>query len=889
METYEKSNNFIGREQEVQLFESWLQDPTPPWILYFHDAAEEKEKKGGIGKTQLLRHCAELTKQKYPNTAVLMIDFFSVADRDRLVLAQRVTQELHNLCPEWTPTAFNDLADQYYDNKNIETTMSRRAADIAEDETIFTAISAALVEDIQRLEPLLEQQQKKLLLLFDTFEAIEDNPIIAVSRQSQTFPDTYGSSHLKIVMAGRNPLNWQHLNWSGRKHEVQVISLGPFNKQEMLTYIDAEALYNSPPQEEAQIRALYTRTEGRPIMIGLVVDVLNHRLQSLAQLIAVPEQSFEQYLIPQINKLENPINWVVLFMAHAYHYFNMALLEQILDRVPQIEPIRSVNRDEMSLTLPHLSFVRRASTGDSFVLHDEMRRLVVKYCWEGLDTDKRLRKDISLCVIDYFSQQLENRQSESWSQLCELAILHHRLFINLEDGLTYFKKRFLNARRLRRRAFARLLFLEVQNFSSSLSFAQQNDLKLAEAHLLRLEGATDEALKALAYLETHHDKQWFKHNYYEILSEKGFGYQRKNRWQDAIQCFEDCLTAETARNNMMRVATLLHQLGYIARRRGQFTTALNYYRQSADTYKQLNNIRDYTYVLNNMSHAYCLQGKIEEALLYCKMGWNLRRNMFLKGEIDEMVVGWSLNTLGFIHFSNNNLSEAESYYNNAHDIFVRANSQSDIAIVYTRLGLVQFERRNFNEALKWFRQAQQTAVEANVEHYITSLNWQGRIAKEQGHLTEAQALYEQVLQRSQQVADEYQHVEGLIYLANCLDAQNQTDRAQQMLEEARELASERNFYQLLGRIDRRRGETLYHQGNFKEAFQCFVAYCHDMTLYNYADYRIAVQRMIDALVGILDQDVKSIANDILHYWEDHNLNEGYPELITACKGVVQLL
>src|SRR5262249_26062913 len=150
--------------------------------------------------------------------------------------------------------------------------------------------------------------------------------------------------------------------------------------------------YSKPPQEKQQITALYKRTEGRPIMVGLVVDVLNNHVQSFDNLTAIPEKSFEENLIPQIYKLENPINWVILFMAHAYHHFNMALLERILALVPQLEPIHSVNREEIAEKLPQLSFVRKSSTSESFVLHDEMRRLVVRYCWEELDLDKRLRK-----------------------------------------------------------------------------------------------------------------------------------------------------------------------------------------------------------------------------------------------------------------------------------------------------------------------------------------------------------------------------------------------------------------------------------------------------------------------------------------------------------------
>src|SRR5436305_8571944 len=462
MASQKESTRFIGRRKEIQQFKEWLQDANAPWILYLHDAAEEKEKKGGIGKTWLLRHCAEIVAQEYPDTAVLMVDVFNVEDRDRLFLAEKVVKELHRFCPEWNASAFVNVIDQYY-SKKTETTLSKRVTDIAEDETTFTDIAAALVEDIQHLEPILVEQHKRLLLVFDTFEIIEDNPIIAVLRSSQTFPDNYSSSHIKVLMAGRHQLIWDHSNLRGRQREVQSVSLRPFSKQEMLDYIDAEAIYNEPPQEEQQIAALYKRTEGRPIIIGLVVDVLNNHIQALDDLIAIAEENFEENLIPQIYKLENPMNWVILFMAHAYHHFNMALLEHILDQVPQLEPIHPVNREEIAEALLQLSFVRRSSTGDSFMLHDEMRRLVVKYCWEKLDPDKRYRKAISQRVIEYYIEQHAQTDNESWQQLCDLVILHHRLFIDLSDGLQYFKSRFLAARILRRRVFARLLFQEAQN------------------------------------------------------------------------------------------------------------------------------------------------------------------------------------------------------------------------------------------------------------------------------------------------------------------------------------------------------------------------------------------------------------------------------------------
>ena len=690
-------------------------------------------------------------------------------------------------------------------------------------------------------------------------------------------------------MAGRNQLNWDHPNWHGRQHEVLSLALRPFSVDEMLDYIDAESIYSKPPQEEQQIAALYKRTEGRPIMIGLLVDVLNNRIQSLDNLITIPEKSFEENLILQIYKLENPINWAILFMAHAYHHFNMALLERILDQVPQLEPIRSVNREEIAAKLPQLSFVRKSSTGKSFTLHDEMRRLVVRYCWKELDLDKRQRKVISECIIEYYMQELANTQDESWQQLCESVILHHRLFINLSEGLQYFKSRFQAARGLRKRVFARLLLQETQNVVSSMSLAQRNDVQLAEAQLLRLEDAPDGALNVLDQIKKENDPQWYEANYYEILNEEGFCYQKKNLWDDAERRFNECLAVETSRNNQARSASLLNQLGYIARRRGQYATALTYYQRSADLFKQLGKMLNYAEVLNNMGNVYRYQGKIEEALLRCKIGWRLRWKLFQEGQIDEVAVGRSLGTLGVIYLSAGNIAEADSRFHAAYDIYMRANAKGDIAAICHRFGQVQFERQNLNEALAWFVKAQKAAIEANVEFYIMSLIWQGRICMQQQKWGEAHSFFEQAIQRAQQVADNYQRVESLIYMAECLAVENEEDRSQQLLLEAEHSALERSYYELLGRIEYRRGEKLYHQNEFIQAFQHFVAYCHYMTLYNYAEYSLAVRRVIDALIGPVGKDAEIILKDITVYWEKHQLNKAYPELLAACEEVRELL
>ncbi|HLG75052.1 MAG TPA: hypothetical protein VKX46_01485, partial [Ktedonobacteraceae bacterium] len=487
---YESQNigHFIGRAEEISIFERWLRDPEGPWILYVHDAIEDHEKKGGIGKTWLLRRYAELVQQQYPEIGIVQADFFNVADRDRVFLTQKVVAGLQRLYPSWAATLFNkaiqtrDIGEQF---TNSMTTSAVREA-----------VIDALSEDLRRLEAQLEEEQRMLLIFFDTFETIERNPTVAVLRQRQTFPDTYQLPHVRVVIAGRNQLDWNHINWRGRQSEIRALPLHPFSPQEMLLYIQNESFYDIPATSE-QARALYARTEGRPIMIGLAIDVLNNRIQRLDELVSVSQSDFERYLVRQINKLENPLNWVILFMAHIYHSFNLPILDWILQRVQMNAEVKAVDPADLTRRLPRLSFVRRASANDNFTLHDEMRRLVVRYCWEDLDPDRRYRKSLSNSVISYFEEQLKGNITEQQRQTYIVEMLYHRLYIDPQDGFRFFQENITQAMRQSKTAFARLMVQEVQPFAELLSRDDRSDILLTEARITRYE---KEASASLAFL-----------------------------------------------------------------------------------------------------------------------------------------------------------------------------------------------------------------------------------------------------------------------------------------------------------------------------------------------------------------------------------------------------
>lgn len=872
------TETFIGRSAEIATFKSWFADPQSPWILYIHDAAEEIEKKGGVGKTLLMQKYAELIKREYSNVAVVMIDFFNIGDRGRIFLAEKIVAGAQELYPSWTPSAFLQAI------ANLRAEKER-----SEPETTWNnEISAALADDLRRLDTSLAQEQKTLLVFFDTFEAIEQDAHILVLRPAEKFPDTYHFTNMRAVIAGRNRLDWTHTNWQGREQEVQTLPLSPFDRQEMLEYIDSKSVLSIKFTDE-EAKALHERTDGRPIIIGLAIDVLNNRLLTLPDLLKISRAEFERDLVFHINQLENPINWVILFMAHVYHRFNQSILEWILTHVTAYEPVASISRERLAAILPTLSFIRRPGSGEDFVLHDEMRRLVIKHCWDRQDTDQRLRKEISQSMVAYYEQMISLSHNEREKQSLTVEMFYHRLFMNLNEGFDTFRERFNTALGLSQTAFARLLWQEAQRFTPSLSAYQRGELQFAEAHLLRTEENPETALTILNRLARESDSQWVKDNPSRRLLETARCYQRLSKLSEASLAYEQCLEVERTVGDELWQAILLRSLGNIAWHRGQFSIALDYCEQSLALYKKLGNQREYAATLTAIGRVYRIQGKIQEALRVCRVAWRIRQELFQAGEVSAVTIGQSSYALGKIYLQDDHILEADRYFHEVLDIYQRVNYKAGIATIHNCLGEVQLQKGELGSALEWFVQAQQEAHKVDTEQYINSLHKQGRVHALQNQWEQAKAFFTQAAEIASQVPDFYQQTENLIDLAKCLEQLEEHEFAKQNLQQAETIASEANYLSLLGAIAYQRGEKEYAAQTYDRAFQYFAVYCRYKAQYNTTEYITALQKVTDSLLDIPRKEAQTIVKDIIQYWKTEQLDQEYPDFVEAFENVGELM
>src|SRR6266568_1144757 len=415
---------FIGREQEITFLTKWLADVDAPSIVYIHDALKEKEKKGGIGKTWLLRRFYELVEQQHKNVIPVVMDFFNVLDRDSLVIAERVVQAVRKRYPHWNTEDFDNLLQAYRDAARGKK---------AEMATLRERLADALAADLRLLQQHMIETGTYLFLFFDTYELIEYNPITAVLRPAQTFPDNYQSNRVRAIIAGRNVIDWKHQNWVGREREAIVHTLPPFNYDETVEYLQTRLdIYDINSMPSQTLHALYQKTEGRPILLGLVADVLNKRINPPETLVAINKSMFEASLVEEINHFEDPSKWVIFSMAHIYHRFDSAFLDRLINWPGLKGLVPEIHYQELVKELPTLSFVRSSGSGEGFVLHDEMRRLVNKYCWEANDPGGRIRCELSKLAVNYYAELIDREGNAEQRQSYIVEKLFHELFLDVE-------------------------------------------------------------------------------------------------------------------------------------------------------------------------------------------------------------------------------------------------------------------------------------------------------------------------------------------------------------------------------------------------------------------------------------------------------------------------
>lgn len=413
---------FVGREDEKKKFIKFLNN-SPQYIFNIHTNGD-----GGIGKTRLLiefqKLCENHSSDVFFNSE--LIDFYHTGARTPIDIMRLISKHLgKNLFPNF------ELKLQKYR--------------IGEGDVLPTI---NVIEDTF-YQDLSESIKRKVVLFFDTYEVIQGHNV-SIWIEDSFFPNLHQlNPNLFVVIAGRDPIT--RINDDFVK-KIQLSSLDIPDTKKFLKkcfkLITDKAFYKKIGDDNF-LRKIHSISMGRPILLALFADWCLYKRTSIPPL--PPKDTiekieskslenhnktkidlFEEVLIDHIRNLKEPEDIAILYMALAWRRMTPHMFSY-LTGYKEKDSLFMFSR-----TLKPLSFIkyRAEKMGEVYLLHDEMRDLVIRHYWKRIDPDERERKSIISRLIDYYDIYIldkENLSSVESAIYCAERT-YYALYYNLEKG-----------------------------------------------------------------------------------------------------------------------------------------------------------------------------------------------------------------------------------------------------------------------------------------------------------------------------------------------------------------------------------------------------------------------------------------------------------------------
>jgi hypothetical protein len=380
---------FIGRQKELALVDRLLELSGSLKVLCI-------EGPGGIGKTRLLQEVNQRYRSAPRLATIGILDFdtphLRVPGSLHLEIAQRLGEE-----------HFRDYLGKLRDLNQ----MRWAGVNFGRLDQESQAVKEAFKECYQALA-----SQKRILVLMDTLEDVQDTEVWDdICELIQ-----YAANTLFVLSGRRTKAAWETLRPILGDDTAQFIELGPLDTEESITYIQTKEK-NLHLSLDPNLRAkLVQVAEGRPILIDLASEwvardipvdwLMPESKKDPTTLTEKERRQLEAALVKPIESLPAPLYQPVLHLAYVYP-MDGAIMRFLLGVAPENQP-------RLFEELNALAFVKPLP-GDSYALHDEMRRMVNEHIWRDIDPGYSRRRQISLQMAKYFDQramELEGQPAE---------------------------------------------------------------------------------------------------------------------------------------------------------------------------------------------------------------------------------------------------------------------------------------------------------------------------------------------------------------------------------------------------------------------------------------------------------------------------------------------
>ncbi len=674
--TYPIRNRFIGREEALNVFYS-----RPAYrsmangVYYVGD--------GGTGKTWLLRKIIA-DNQDEPGLEVSnIIDFYDTTNNT-----------LHGL----QDTIQNRLkveGKDFFERYRTMVARLRKGRDIKlEDKVNYTFIECCQEAVANR----------EVVLLLDTFERVQ-NRYVGAWLLEKFLPQVRG---LIIVLAGRPEKAEVPKN-------IVTFELSGFNEQEAEKYIRMQSSISSPDI----IRTIWQRTEGLPLLIELVLDLVSPmREQFLSKLSELPpgelikhRDDLKRMLVGQFAAPVNNYNRIIWAMSHLWRRFDLPMLKYLVEYSSWFQP---GDYDRLVQDLRRSVYIKETQAQESHLLHDEIRKMVAHYILdEAADPVRTLRDELNQCIVrGYYNQEIEKagkQENENEANQLRAEQIGYILESDKVEGLALYKREMEN--KDIDVDYEELLWGEIREHTNTLA-----DKGL---EIYQMRGARLRQRSLFQRAENHYRDMidHFPEEYGQFSLSLAYMIYQQGRLEDASKEYAKIIEYAHINPGIIDIARLENNLGQLERASGRWELASEHFNRGASEAIRNQDQEALIDIYINRSYLYSLRGKYEEALNQCKSALT-SLEAFSMGEyktvnFKPLRLVYVTRNLGLVHRHKGDYATSLEYYRNSLKIAKSLGDETAISDCLQHLGITlhllgrQYRREgvNLSQALDYQLQA----------------------------------------------------------------------------------------------------------------------------------------------------------------------------------------
>jgi len=783
------SDFYIEREGAVEEFERFLSSDAVHILNIFTNGD------GGIGKTRLLlkfqQYCSENPEKVV--TAKRLVDFYNTESHTKLGIMRQIADSVGR---DHLP-AFKESLEEY---------------EKTSDASILPRVENTFRESYRAFSERQQQENKRVVLFFDTYEVIQkvdeeasaSGTELSLWIETKLFPELAGNT--KFVVSGRYALT--DITQTGLS--VQPLELPHFSLAETSDFLktwfeeDEEALIKKFGSEE-RINTFHALANGRPILLALLVDNINYERKPLSPdkfLYDIEKQTgkigeaitekqkeiFEKALIYRIADISTPEDRTVTLMAIAYRRMTAGLLSFLIG-----QPIEKAQAQEVLETLKSFSFIKPKEAEAVYLLHDEVRRMIVDLWWDKHDPERTVRQDIAKKIVKYYDEKLlgQARLSDAEREIYSAEAIEYEFLANAKENpkkaLERFSEEFDIALQDGHYDLCEMLLRIARGFYQDLGFPQQHHIDwrqldyYRQTHQRKPEEIFEQAKAILA--QNENKPEWQRSELpAHLLYVCGAAAAEPNDAIDLLKKASVMFCKGSIDYWMYRTDNLL---GYRYYRQGKFSEAIKLLERARKGFYRLliygqppkSEVRQLLYgfllSMGNLAAVYSYTGELDRAIRKAELTLTLLRRL----PRNQLEIARSNATVGHISLLLGDRVNAKRHLTEAEELLKKIQNRLLEGRIKPDLAFLQYRVDRFAYLLEYYR--------------VEELAWlkKHRIShKEIEQLQEARKLVEaaiSILEKEppipKELADAY-YVLGELYMAT--PGQEYWQKAEKALENA---------------------------------------------------------------------------------------------------------